>query len=135
MTENAPEVTALQAAAEQVRQQLGLAAYNAAAVRELDRFIAMQREELPAQSPDREGVVTALGCFLGQCLVSAYRGEWAAGADGSTGVGLANRLFFNPFYLVNQQFTSGAGASVAAFFESVPQRLLAASGPRKHWIS
>ena len=135
MTENAPEVTALQAAAEQVRQQLGLTAYDAAAVHELDRFIAVQRAELPAPSPDREGVVTALGCFLGQCLVSAYRGEWAAGTDGSTGVGLANRLFFNPFYLVNQQFTSGAGASVAAFFESVPQRLVAASGPRKHWIS
>ncbi len=135
MSDDTPEVTALQAAAEQVRQQLGLAAYDAAAVRELDHFIAVQRAELPAQSPDREGVVMALGCLLGQCLVSTYRGEWAAGADGHTGVGLANRLFFNPFYLVNQQLTIGPAASVAAFFESVPQRLAAAGKTRKRWIS
>ena len=135
MPENAPEVTALQAAAEQVRQQLGLAAYDAAAVLELDHFITVQRPELPAQSPDREGMVTALGCFLGQCLVSAYRAEWALGPDGTTGVGLANQLFFNPFYLVNQQLNTGEAASVAAFFRSVPQRLAAASGARKRWIS
>ena len=135
MTENAPETTALLAAAEQVRQQLGLAAYNEAAVLELDRFITVQRTELPAHSPDREGVVLALGCFLGQCLVSTYRAEWAAGPDGTTGVGLANQLFFNPFYLVHQQLNSGEAASVAAFFRSVPQRLVAASAARKRWIS
>jgi hypothetical protein len=135
MTENAPEVTALQAAAEQVRRQLGLPAYNEAAVLELDHFIEAQRADLPPGSPDREGIVTALGCFLGQCLVNTYRAEWAAGPDGTTGVGVANQLFFNPFYLVNEQLNSGAAASVAAFFRSVPQRLVAASGARKRWIS
>jgi hypothetical protein len=131
MPENAPEVTALYTAAEQVRQQLGLAAYNEAAVRELDHFIEVQRTELPAHSPDREGIVTALGCFFGQCLVSTYHAEWAAGTDGSTGVGIANQLFFNPFYLVNQQLNNGEAASVAAFFRSVPQRLVHAAGARK----
>ncbi|MGI4738749.1 MAG: hypothetical protein ACRYG7_26565 [Janthinobacterium lividum] len=135
MTENAPEVESLQAAAEQVRQQLGLATYDTAAVLELDHFIEVQRAELPPQAPEREGLVAALGCFLGQCLVQAYRAEWAAGPDGSTGVGLANKLFFNPFYLVNQQLTKGEAASVAVFFRSVPQRLVAASGARKRWIS
>lgn len=130
MTENAPEVTALQAAAEQVRQQLGLPAYNEAAVRELARFIAVQRAELAPNSPDREGIVTALGCFLGQCLVHTYHAEWAAGTDGSTGVGLANQLFFNPFYLVHQQLNNGEAASVAVFFRSVPQRLAAAGAAR-----
>ena len=135
MPENSSEVNALQAAAEQVRQQLGLAAFNAEAVRELDHFIEAQRAELAPQAGEREGVVAALGCFLGQCLVSAYHAEWAAGPDGTTGVGLANRLFFNPFYLVNQQFDRGTVASVAAFFQSVPQRLVGAAGARKRWIS
>ena len=135
MPENSSEVNALQAAAEQVRQQLGLAAFNADAVQELDHFIEAQRAELAPQASEREGVVMALGCFLGQCLVSAYHAEWAAGPDGSTGVGLANRLFFNPFYLVNQQLDEGAAASVAMFFRSVPQRLVGAAGPRKRWIS
>ncbi|WP_223651031.1 hypothetical protein [Hymenobacter psoromatis] len=135
MPENSSEVNALQAAAEQVRQQLGLAAFNAEAVQELDHFIEVQRVELAQQANEREGVVSALGCFLGQCLVSAYHAEWAAGPDGSTGIGLANRLFFNPFYLVNQQFDRGTVASVAAFFQSVPQRLVGAAGARKRWIS
>ncbi|WP_151087587.1 hypothetical protein [Hymenobacter baengnokdamensis] len=135
MPENAPEVTALQAAAEQVRQQLGLPAFDAAAVLELDHFIEVQRTELAPSSPDRAGVVTALGCFFGQCLVQAYQAEWAAGPDGSTGVGLANRLFFNPFYLVNEQLDKGPQASVAAFFRSVPQRLAGAAGAKKRWIS
>ncbi|QKG55434.1 hypothetical protein GKZ68_01525 [Hymenobacter sp. BRD128] len=118
-----------------MRQQLGLAAYNEAAVRELDHFIEAQRLELTPDSPDREGIVTALGCFLGQCLVSTYHAEWAAGPDGTTGIGLANQLFFNPFYLVHQQLNNGAAASVAAFFRSVPQRLVQAAGAKKRWIS
>ncbi|MEJ7660408.1 MAG: hypothetical protein WKG07_12735 [Hymenobacter sp.] len=97
MSENSSEVNALQAAAEQVRQQLGLAAFNAGAVRELDHFIEAQRLELASPGGEREGVVAALGCFLGQCLVSAYKAKWAAGPDGSTGVGLANRLFSTRF--------------------------------------
>ena len=135
MPENSSEVNTLRAAAEQVRQQLGLAAFNADAVRELDHFIEAQRLELAPPGSEREGIVAALGCFLGQCLVNAYHAEWAAGPDGSTGVGLANRLFFNPFYLVNQQLDKGAAASVAAFFQSVPQRLVGAAGARKRWIS
>ena len=131
MPENSPETAALQAAAEQVRQQLGLPAFDAAAVLELDHFIEAQRAGLPAPAAEREGIVTALGCLLGQCLVSVYRAEWAAGPDGSTGVGLAGQLFFNPFYLVNQQLSRGEPASVAAFFRSVPQRLAAAGGARK----
>jgi hypothetical protein len=123
----------LLAAAEQVRQQLKLKAFDAEGVAHLDNFIEAQRTTLsPAE---REGVVTALGCFLGQSLVQVYRGEWAKGPDGSTGVGLADRFFFNPFYLVNTQLNEGKSASVAAFFASVPRRLAAPAAPRKGWIS
>lgn len=126
-------VAALQAAAEQVRQQLKLPFYDAAAVAQLARFIEAQRAQLPAAQ--REAVATALGCFLGQCLVAVYSGEWAKGPDGSTGVGLRERFFFNPFHLVNQQLNEGERASVAAFFASVPQRLAAPPAVRTRWIS
>ena len=123
----------INAAAEQVRQQLQLRAYDAEAVAHLANFIAAQRGQLdPAERP---GVVLALGCFLGQCLVQAYGGEWATGKDGTTGVGLANRFFFNPFHLVDAQLNEGENASVAAFFASVPQRLKAPVAARKGWIS
>ncbi|MFD2718154.1 hypothetical protein ACFST9_05480 [Hymenobacter monticola] len=123
----------IQQAAEQVRQQLNLKTFDAEAVAHLDNFIEAQRGVLPAA--ERDGVVMALGCFLGQCMVQVYRAEWGTGKDGSTGVGLAGRFFFNPFYLVNSQLNEGETASVAAFFASVPQRLKTPPAARKTWIS
>ncbi|MDQ2792501.1 MAG: hypothetical protein M3Y12_00625 [Bacteroidota bacterium] len=123
----------INAAAEQVRQQLQLTAFDAEGVAHLANFIRAQRGQLPAD--ERPGVVLALGCFLGQCLVQVYGAEWAAGKDGSTGVGLVGRFFFNPFHLVDAQLNEGESASVAAFFASVPQRLKAPVAARKGWIS
>ena len=123
----------LLAAAEQVRQQLKLKAFDAEGVAHLANFIQAQRDELgPAE---RLGVIMALGCFLGQCLVQVYRGEWGTGRDGTTGVGLAERFFFNPFHLVDAQLNEGESASVAAFFASVPSRLTTPPAARKSWIS
>ncbi len=121
------------AAAEQVRRQLQLKAFDAEAVAHLANFIQAQREQL--SGAERPGVIMALGCFLGQCLVQAYGGEWGTGRDGTTGVGLATRFFFNPFHLVDAQLNEGESASVAAFFASVPQRLKAPAAARKGWIS
>ena len=123
----------INAAAEQVRQQLQLSAFDAEAVAHLANFIEAQRGEL--DEAERPGVTMALGCFLGQCLVQTYRGDWGTGKDGTTGVGLAGRFFFNPFQLVNAQLNEGESASVAAFFASVPKRLQTPPAARKGWIS
>lgn len=124
-------VAALVAAAEAVRQQLHVNQYDAAAVERLAEFIEAQRTTV--KEADRQGVITALGCFLGQCLVMQYGGEWAKGPDGSTGVGLNGTSFFNPFYRVSEQLTKGLAQSVATFFAGVPERLAAKPG-RKSWI-
>lgn len=133
-TETPPTpLDSLLAAAEQVRQQLNIKTFGAEGAAHLANFIQAQRGILaPAE---REGVVMALGCFLGQCLVEGYGGEWGTGPDGSTGVGFDERLFFNPFYLVNEQLNKGETASVAAFFASVPARRKALPAARKRWIS
>ena len=123
----------INAAAEQVRQQLQLTAFDGEGVAHLANFIQVQRGQLSAD--EQPGVVLALGCFLGQCLVQVYGAEWAAGKDGTTGVGLAGRFFFNPFHLVDAQLNEGESASVAAFFASIPQRLKAPVAARKGWIS
>lgn len=125
-------LASLFAAAEAVRQQLQVNAYDAAAVQRLDEFIEAQR---PGIKPaDKQGVVTALGCFLGQCLVETYGGTWAQGPDGMTGVGIQKNSFFNPFYRISQQLDKGQPESVTAFFASIPDRL-AAAPRRKNWIS
>ena len=132
MTEASP-LDAIQVAAEQVRAQLKLPAFDAEGVAHLTNFIQAQRGQLGAA--ERPGVIMALGCFLGQCLVQVYRGEWGTGSDGTTGVGLADRFFFNPFHLVDAQLNEGETASVAAFFASIPSRLKTPPLARKGWIS
>ena len=130
---NPTPLDSINAAAEQVRQQLQLKAFDAEGAAHLANFIQAQRGQLGAA--ERPGVVLALGCFLGQCLVQVYGGEWATGKDGTTGVGLATRFFFNPFHLVDAQLNEGESASVAAFFASVPDRLRTPPAARKGWIS
>ena len=134
MSEPTPSpLDSINTAAEQVRQQLKLNAFDAEGVAHLDNFIRAQQGTLsPAERP---GVLMALGCFLGQCLVEVYRGEWGTGKDRTTGVGLGGRFFFNPFYLVDAQLNEGESASVAAFFASIPQRLKTPPAARKAWIS
>ena len=126
-------IDSINTSAEQVRQQLQLKTFDAEAVAHLANFIQAQRGQLGAA--ERPGIIMALGCFLGQCLVQAYGAEWATGKDGTTGVGLGGRLFFNPFHLVDAQLNEGESASVAAFFASIPQRLKAPVAARKGWIS
>lgn len=130
-TPDANPLAALRAAAEAVRQQLRANAFDADAVQQLDQFIEAQRIGLPAT--EKEGVVTALGCFLGECLVQTYHGTWAQGPDGTTGVGINQVHFFNPFFRVAEQLEKGAAESVAEFFASVPIRL--ANPTRRQWIS
>lgn len=124
-------LASLVAAAEAVRQQLHVNHFDAAAVQRLAEFIEDQRPTI--KETDRPGVITALGCFLGQCLVETYQGTWAKGPDGSTGIGLHDTHFFNPFYRVSEQLTKGLSQSVATFFAGVPERLAAKPG-RKSWI-
>ena len=121
VSDQSAEATALTTAAEQVREQLQIPGFDARGAYHLSRIIDAQRALLmPAE---REDFATALGCVLGECLVRTYQGEWAAGPDGTTGVGIAGQLFFNPFFLVKEQLDKGDMASVAAFFASVPTRV------------
>jgi hypothetical protein len=127
------EALALTNAAEQVRQQLRLPGYSGEALSHLSLLIDAQRTALaPAEHVD---FITAVGCYLGECLVRTYQGEWAAGPDGTTGVGIAGQLFFNPFFLVKEQLDKGSTASVASFFASVPWRLAEQQAAHKDNIS
>ena len=133
MSDQSAEAIALTTAAEQVRQQLRLPGYGTEAVTHLSHTIDAARASLaPAERTD---FITAVGCYLGECLVRTYQGEWAAGPDGTTGVGMAGQLFFNPFFLVKEQLDKGSTASVAGFFASVPWRLADRQAAGKDKIS
>lgn len=121
----------LRQAAEAVRQQLQTADFDEAGVQRLAAFIEEQRPQLTRDNI--QGVVMALGAFLGQCLVQGHQGEWASGPDGTTGVGFRGTRFYNPFYRVMLQLDNGLKDSVADFYASVPQRL-AEPLPKRSWI-
>jgi hypothetical protein len=85
----------INAAAEQVRAQLKLKSFNAEAVAHLANFIEAQRAELgPA---DRPGVIMALGCFLGHCLVQVYRANGALAATAPRAWAWAEDFFSTRF--------------------------------------
>lgn len=125
-------VVALRNAAEAVRQQLQVNAFDAAAVQRLAEFIDGQRATI--KESEEEGVIMGLGCFLGQCLADTYGGTWATGPDGTTGIGINRVNFFNPFYRVAQHLRRGEAESVVTFFAEIPARL-ASKPARKNWIS
>lgn len=129
MSEN--PLAQLHQAAEAVRQQLQIPAFDRAGVQRLAEFIEEQRPQLARDNI--QGVVMALGAFLGQCLVAGFEGEWATGPDGTTGVGFQGTRFFNPFYRVMLQFDNGPAESVADFYDSMGQRL-AEPLPKRRWI-
>ncbi|OON67466.1 hypothetical protein [Hymenobacter sp. CRA2] len=130
MTDENP-LAQLQEAAESVRRQLQVPAFDEAAVQRLAAFIEEQRPLLKRENI--QGVVVALGSFFGQCLVDGYQGEWGSGPDGTTGVGFQGTRFYNPFYRVMLQFDNGLKESVADFYASIPQRL-AEPLPKRNWI-
>ena len=123
----------LQSAAEAVRQNLNLNSFDESAVSRLGEFIDRERPNVNYEA--RPGVVNALGCFLGECIIRSFGGHWHRDASGLVGVQVAGCTFINPFSYVERQLVHGAVESVIVLFHSVPTRLAAAAVPRRRtWI-
>jgi hypothetical protein len=122
----------LRAAAEAVRQQLNVPAFDEAAVRVLTDFIEKQRVDI--DGAEKPNVVNALGCFLGECIIRAFGGQWQYNDAGVVGIQIGARTFVRPFEHVDRQLTHGLAESVVGFYQSVPERLSAQSARRLAWI-
>lgn len=123
----------LRSAAEAVRQNLNLPSFDESAVGRLGEFIDRERSTINHEA--RPGVVNALGCFLGECIIRSFGGYWHRDASGLVGVQVAGSTFINPFSYVERQLVQGAAESVMVLFRSVPSRLAAAATPRRRtWI-
>ena len=123
----------LRSAAEAVRQNLNIPSFDEVAVSTLTEFIDRERTSIEHEA--MPGVVNALGCFLGECIIRSFGGHWHRDASGLVGVQIAGCTFINPFSYVERQLVHGAVESVMVFFHSVPTRLAAAAVPRRRtWI-
>ncbi|MGE3302606.1 MAG: hypothetical protein AB7M12_05780 [Hyphomonadaceae bacterium] len=88
--------------------------FDEASVAWLEGFIERQRE----RDHDVEGLVSVLGCFLGEAIIAgAGGGVWDQGEHG-LGVRFANGDWCFPFAKMEKQFENGAeaGDGILSFY-------------------
>lgn len=91
--------------------------FDEAGVRWLDGYIQRQHEQ--GNLVNREGLVSTLGSFLGECIVHSFGGQWAE-VGGSWCVRFDDRSAAYPFNKVAKQLEHGAEDSVLSFFAAIP---------------
>jgi hypothetical protein len=120
--ENSSAIAAIRANAALVvsvaRDQLGQElAFDVQAVRWLDGYI--QRQFEVGDPSRRDGLVSTLGSFLGECIIRSFGGEWAL-ADGSWCIRFDETNAAFPFAKVAKQLENGSVDSVLSFFTLIP---------------
>ncbi len=122
MPDDLPMVDRIRANAELVvsvaRDQLGEKVwYDEAGVRWLDGYIQRQHEQ--GNPANRDGLVSTLGSYLGECIIRSFGGAWVE-VDGSWCVRFDDRNAAYPFAKVGKQLENGDGDSVLSFFTIIP---------------
>jgi hypothetical protein len=98
-------------------EQLGKAVgYDEAGVRWLDGFIERQHQQ--GDPTSRDGLVSTLGSYLGECIVHSFGGQWAE-IDGWC-VRFDDKNAVYPFAKVAKHLEHGAEDSVLSFFTIIP---------------
>ncbi|ALD21659.1 hypothetical protein [Hymenobacter sp. DG25A] len=120
----------LRAAAEDVRQNLNFSSFDEPAVRELAKFIEEQRTTVPED--EQPGVINALGCFLGECIIRTFGGYWHRELNGLVGVRLQGRGLINPFVSVERHLLYGVADAVVSVFREAA--VVPETTRRRTWI-
>ncbi|AIZ63220.1 hypothetical protein PK28_05095 [Hymenobacter sp. DG25B] len=120
----------LRTAAEAVRQNLNFSSFDEPAVRELAKFIEEQRSTMP--EAEQPGVINALGCFLGECIIRSFGGYWHREMNGLVGVRLQGRDLINPFVSIERHLLHGVVDAVVSVFREAA--VVPDSARRRTWI-
>jgi len=108
------------------RDQLGVeVGYDEPGVRWLDEYIQRQHES--GDSANREGLVSTLGSFLGECITGSFGGHWAE-VEGTWAVYFDDCNCAYPFAKVAKQLENGQEDSVLSFFSAIPLVFQGADG-------
>jgi hypothetical protein len=94
---------------------------NEDAVRWLDGFINDQFRT--ADQAAKNNLVQNLGCFLGECILNTWDGEWRYSSDYGLGIYFTEKDAVFPFSKVDKQLKNGPDDSVYAMFTSLPALL------------
>ena len=93
--------------------------YNAPSVQWLDGYIERQRSRPESDDIQVERLADVLGCWLGECIIACYGGDWAE-IDGVWGVAFDESNTAFPLSKVKKHFQNGSSDSVLSFFETIP---------------
>ena len=93
--------------------------YDAKSVAWLDGYIERQRARDEINEEVIDGLVNALGSYLGECIIHSYGGYWEEEA-GQWRVSFDDENAAYPFAKVAKQFQNGSEDSVKSFFEVIP---------------
>lgn len=91
--------------------------YDSESARWVDGFIERQRVR---EGLNADGLISVVGCYLGDALISATGGRWDQWDDHARGVLFPNNARAFPFSKVRKQFDhgTGGGESIAGFFDT-----------------
>src|SRR5271155_5357432 len=95
--------------------------YDQASVKWVEGFIERQRSRADFSLGAAEGLIQVLGCYLGECVIRNYGGEWRD-SDWGWGVFFEDKNAAFPINKVRKQFEYGVdgGDSIVGFFTSIP---------------
>ena len=96
--------------------------YNAESVAWVAGFIERQRLRPDLDKAALDRLSTNLGCYLGECVIACFGGEWQL-VQGSWAITFdADNAAF-PFSKVQKQFANGreGGDSIQGWFEVIPE--------------
>lgn len=95
--------------------------YDSQSVGIIEEFIERQRTRADYNQNLKDGLVSTLGSYLGQCIIECYGGAWA-NKDGQWWVMFDGENGAAPFSKVSKQFDNGIelGDSVKGLFDSIP---------------
>lgn len=104
--------------AESVRTQLNLK-YNGESVLFIEGFIERNKDRISKE--ERNGFISSLGSFIGQCIIENYGGQWQVdNEEGSVAVAFDVNNKVYPFAKISKQFDNGLEDSVYSFYSLIP---------------
>jgi hypothetical protein len=93
--------------------------YNRESVVWLEGYLERMNATGIFDGPGRDKLISALGSFLGECLVRTCGGSWKR-RDGAWGIAFDEEHFVQPFAAVAAQLESGRARGIGNFFDLVP---------------
>jgi hypothetical protein len=94
--------------------------FNRDSVAWVEGYIERQRVRTEMSAVTKDGLVSVLGSFLGECILHCHGGEWRRD-DNGWGINFDDGNAAYPFAKVRKQFDNGidAGDSILGFLDSV----------------